>query len=53
MHGEAVKDQHISRVNLAANPIAAQGRAFEIFREMETLMVMTLGTKAMRAFENS
>jgi hypothetical protein len=52
MHGEAVKDQHIARVNFAANPIAAQRRTLRNFWDVEVVMDMALNAKAVRSFQN-
>ncbi len=52
MHRQTVKDEYISCVNLAANPIIPLRCSLWNFWNMEVFRVVTLNTEAMRAIQN-
>ncbi len=53
MHGQAVKDEHIACVDLAANPIASDIRSCRNLRDMKILILVMYIAETMRAFHNS
>ncbi len=51
MHCQAVKDQHISRIDLAANPITPRHSLRRNLWNVEIHIVMSLKAEAMRTFQ--
>src|ERR1035441_504056 len=52
MHGETMKDQHIPRIQRAANPPVSHGRSSGNLRDMQALSLMILNAEPMRALQN-
>ena len=52
MHGEAVKNQDVAGGDVAAHPLAADGRFGRNLRNMKVLPVVPLNTEAVGTFED-
>src|SRR5438270_11764856 len=51
MHCQAVKDQHISRIDPAANPITSRHSFRRNLRDVEIHIIMSLKAEAMRTVQ--
>ena len=52
MHCEAVEDQHVSGVDMAADPLVAEDCIGRNRRNVTVLMLVLLDAKTMRTFKN-
>lgn len=51
MYGQAVKNEHIAGVNLAANPVVSHGCSHWDLRNVKILVLMFLEAKTVRALQ--